>query len=320
MGKNRGNTNSGNSQPPGKPLVWGLLATVLTGGLGYLASQVEAVDKICQNHMVRPVCSALGIHESADKLISALGSDKEVELVAALTRLKTSVDEHPALYADIAAPFATYFNRRYQIAPADAVRKKDEANIIALSLQALSSLALAGQKQPQPATRHLVISGVDLQHAQLAGLRLPGITLSNVLLHDADLQGADLSKAVIQNSRLDRVKAGKLLAAQTRWSRTCLERAELAGADFNGAAFREIDLNGADLAGGNFSQADVDLVRFSDARLEGTRFEGARIKAISGFITPESEQPMRQASASPDALVFRKEPNAFGQCFLAEGK
>jgi uncharacterized protein YjbI with pentapeptide repeats len=293
----------------------GVLALIgaLGAGLVAIGNSVDAVGKICKDDMLKALCDRFGRHESPDKLIAALDSKSPVEIATALKKLKEVVEGRAASVGEIALPFAVYFNARYRHSAAGAAKTPDDPIIAGLSLQLLSALAQARQKQSGAA--RLEISNVDLQRANLAGMHLPGVAFNNVMLHDANLEGADLQDAVISESRFDRVRANKLLAAGAQWQRTCLEGAQLQGANFKRAQLTDVDLNATDLSGADFGGSGIERVRFSGALLGDTLFAGAKVQAVSGFISPESAERLKAASVSPASVFLSPDTKAFGQCF-----
>ena len=152
---------------------------------------------------------------------------------------------------------------------------------------------LTEDSSPEERTRHVDLTGVNLEgalmmgalltisrltKANLAGAQLEHAEISMAMIDDADLAGADLRYATLAHSRLP---GTKLERADLRWSnlhQTWLEGLDLRTVALEGADFTETRLAGADLSGNDLREA-----RMIRTDLRGANLSGCSVYGISAW-------------------------------------
>ena len=128
----------------------------------------------------------------------------------------------------------------------------------------------------RPALERKANFKLDLNRADLTGLRLVGASLDGADLTHAALSGAELAGARLRDARLWSANL-----TQARLSVATLTNANLLGADLTGA-----DLSKAKLTDTDFSYANLTKANLSEASLAGT--------------TSLTQEQLDQACADPD--------------------
>jgi uncharacterized protein YjbI with pentapeptide repeats len=143
-----------------------------------------------------------------------------------------------------------------------------------------------------------VVTGQEVDEANLHRANLHRATLSQSTLNHVDLSGADLSGASLHEVSLTSVDLGTatlpgadLSGADVRFGN--LRRSDLSGADLRSAILAESDLSGADLRGANLSG-----VAFLNSNLHGARLDGAHMDRVSwqNVVCPDG----RKSSGDPE--------------------
>ena len=111
------------------------------------------------------------------------------------------------------------------------------------------------------------LAGAHLHEAQLKGAKLSGAQLAGAILWRAQLERADLSQAQLKGAILwgARLERATLFEAQ-------LEGADLREAQLKGTILREAQLKGAKLGGAQLEGADLRNVMLGDKQRIGPRF------------------------------------------------
>ena len=121
--------------------------------------------------------------------------------------------------------------------------------------------------EEQRSSAVVLMRGVDLSGAQLAGAHLHEAQLKGAKLSGAQLAGANLYQAQLEGADL----SGAQLAGAILW-RAQLERADLSQARLAGAILYQAQLKGAKLGGAQLAGADLRNVMLGDKQRIGPRF------------------------------------------------
>jgi uncharacterized protein YjbI with pentapeptide repeats len=165
--------------------------------------------------------------------------------------------------------------------------------------------------------------GVNLNEANLRGVKLSGANLSGANLNVANLSGANLSHANLNQARLNvaRLSAANLSHAKLNRAllnvanliradlghaelvealimRAELIRAELSGANLTGANLSGTDLREATLRGANLSYSNLSEVNLRDAVLSGAILEQVTLSGADVSRTDLSGANLREAELS----------------------
>jgi uncharacterized protein YjbI with pentapeptide repeats len=118
------------------------------------------------------------------------------------------------------------------------------------------------------------LSGVKLTGADLSDADLSGADLSDAELRDVDLGGANLIGTNLIGAKLTSANliGAKLISA--RLNDGDLNAARLTDADLSGARLSGANLNGANLSDVNLSRADLTGARLSGVDLRGAKLQG----------------------------------------------
>ncbi|MBD2578483.1 pentapeptide repeat-containing protein [Oscillatoria sp. FACHB-1406] len=165
--------------------------------------------------------------------------------------------------------------------------------------------------------------GVNLNEANLRGVRLSEINLSGANLNIANLSGANLSRANLDRARLNvarlnaanlsgaklnrallnvanliRADLGKAELVEALIMRAELVRAELSGANLTSANLTGTDLREATLRGANLSYCNLSEVNLRDAILTGAILEQVILSSADISRTDLSGANLRDAELS----------------------
>lgn len=137
---------------------------------------------------------------------------------------------------------------------------------------------------------------LDLENADLRGVRLPEMLFLGANLKAAELSDADLTGAAFLGSNLDGAELfrAKLMNAE-------LHEASLREADLRHANLVGADLHGADLSGANLENADLTGTNLSGVDFTGANLSGANL----------SEANMYRANISGANLSASRLENTF---------
>lgn len=127
------------------------------------------------------------------------------------------------------------------------------------------------------------LTGIEIPHAYLQGVKLNGARLERANLKAADLQGSAFLGATLK----DAVLADAILIFSD-FSRANLDGAKLIGtvaalAHFRRASLWQADLSGADLSGSDFRSADFREAIFTDTVFSETDVTGSNMSNSIGL-------------------------------------
>lgn len=119
---------------------------------------------------------------------------------------------------------------------------------------------------------------LDLENADLRGVRLPEMLFLGANLKAAELSDADLTGAAFLGSNLDGAELfrAKLMNAE-------LHGASMRNADLRHANLSDADLNGADLTGANLEKANLSRTNLSGVNFTGANLSGANLSEANMF-------------------------------------
>ena len=131
--------------------------------------------------------------------------------------------------------------------------------------------------EEQRSSAVVLMRGVDLSGAQLAGASLFDARLAGAILYQAQLEGADLYQAQLEGADLSQAQLKGAILWGARLERATLFEAQLEGADLReaqlkGTILREAQLKGAKLGGAQLEGADLRNVMLGDKQRIGPRF------------------------------------------------
>ncbi len=133
-----------------------------------------------------------------------------------------------------------------------------------------------------------MISGIDLQHADLRGMNLSQVDLSRTDLTGADLTGTDLTGADLRWASLDKATLKEALlgkkierGGETYHGADISQRTRLGGAQLSEADLTKTNLNGADLFGANLHGANLQSANLEEADLSWTDLKDANLKGAT---------------------------------------
>jgi hypothetical protein len=123
----------------------------------------------------------------------------------------------------------------------------------------------------------------------LSGLELPHANLQGIRLRRADLLGADLKSTNFLEADLYRAELRSTFLQKSNLQRANLKGADLRGANLEDANLLGADLQGANLKGANLRRAKLRAVNLRDTNLMGANLQDADLR-IAENLTIEQLQ------------------------------
>ena len=135
-----------------------------------------------------------------------------------------------------------------------------------------SATAAPGLDWSDCSKRNIMISGSELEGANLYSTDFAATDLGN-----ANLKGANLEKATLVRASLAGAKADKANFAKVEAYRSNFAGMSAEGASFSNAELQRSNFAGAKLTGANFEKAELGRADFDNAVLTGARFSLANL-------------------------------------------
>ncbi len=127
------------------------------------------------------------------------------------------------------------------------------------------------------------LSGADLTHASVDRARFSGADLSRAKLAQLNAYRANMAGAILVGVDMTKAEMARANLASTDLSRANLRKAELQRTNLEGSKLDGANLTGADLARTNFSKTSLAGTRMTQARTYRTRFEGVDLGPVVGL-------------------------------------
>ncbi len=134
---------------------------------------------------------------------------------------------------------------------------------------------------------------LDLNRADLAGVRLTGASLDGADLTDATLTGATLALAQLRDARLSGANLTRANLSFAKFTNARLFMADLTGADLTRANLTDTELEYANLSETNLSEASIaGTTSLTQAQLDQACADPDNPPKLDGIVDAETNEPL----------------------------